>query len=242
MHGDPNTPLDDSPQAVARRHRQTWLALAGVVVAVLALVAIYHWFTRPAPLPGTGETLTARQVAAVAKPLVARLETVNASGKPQFAGFAVTTAEGEMLTTCHNLVAGRTLQVVFHDGSSRAESARANRAANICVLKVATTGRTSARLRGDDPAGGERIYVVQVKAADTAPELVETRVANPIAEANGMMFGIDSKESFTTGAAVFDTQGRLVGIVSAPHTLGDFPLAYSATRIAKARGAQRPSN
>jgi hypothetical protein len=54
-----------------------------------------------------------------------------------------------------------------------------------------------------------------------------------------MMFGIDSKEAFTTGAAVFDTQGRLVGIVTAPHTLGDFPAAYSASRIAKAKAGPR---
>ena len=242
MHGDPNTPLDDSPQAVAHRHRQTWWMLAGVVVVVVVLLLLYRWFNQPPPLPGTGETLSARQVAAVAKPLVARLQTLNPGGQAQFAGFAVTTADGEMVTTCHNLISGRTLQVVFPDGASHAESARGNRAANLCVLKVTTTGRTSAKLRADDPASGERIYVVQAKAVNTAPELVETRVANPISEANGMMFGIDSKETFTTGAAVFDTQGRLVGIISAPHTLGNFPLAYSATRIAKARASQRPRN
>lgn len=239
MHGDPN-PLDDSPHAVAQRHRQTWFILGGVVVAVAALLAMYQWLNQPPPLPGTGEKLSGRQVAAVAKPLVGRLQSVNAGGQSQFAGFAVTTADGEMVTTCHNLIAGGALEILFHDGSSHAESARVNRAVDVCVLKVTTTGRTTAKLRADDPAGGERIYVVHMKAANSAPELVETRVTNPIAEPNGMMFGIESKESFVTGAAVFDSQGRLAGIVTTPHTLGDANIAYSATRIAKARAPQRP--
>jgi hypothetical protein len=234
MQDEPQIP-DDSPQAVARRHRVTWLVLAAVIGGVAALLATYKWLTEPAPPPGSGEKLSAREVAAVAQPLVGRLQAVNASGKPQFAGFAVTIADGEMVTTCHNLPVGGALEVQFPDGSSHAESARVNRSLDICALKVVTTGRTSAKLRGADPAGGERIYVVHVKALNAAPELVETRVANPIADANGMMFGIDSRETFTTGAAVFDTQGRLVGIVTAPHTLGDFPAAYSASRIAKAK-------
>jgi hypothetical protein len=241
MPGDPN-PLDDSPQSVALRHRQTWAILAGVVFAVAALLAAYHWLTEPPPAPGSGEKLSARQVAAVAKPLIGWLQAVNASGKPQFAGLAVTTGEGEMVTTCHSLIAGSTLEVKFADGSSRVESARVNRATDVCVLKVKTTGPTSARLRGDDPAGGEKIYVAHMKSVDAAPELVEARIANPISEANGPMFGIDSKESFITGAPVFDVQGRLVGIVNAPHQLGDVRVAYSATRIARTRAAQRPSS
>jgi hypothetical protein len=238
MQDDPQAP-DDSPQAVARRHRATWLVLAAVIGAVGVLLATYNWLTEPAPPPGSGEKLSARAVAAVARPLVGRLQAVDASGKPRFAGFAVTTAEGEMVTTCHSLPVGGALEVQFHDGASHAESARVNRSLDICALRVTTTGRTSAKLRGDDPAGGERIYVVHVKALNAAPELVETRVANPISDPNGMMFGIDSKEAFTTGAAVFDTQGRLVGIVTAPHTLGDFPAAYSASRIAKAKAGPR---
>ena len=235
MEGDAENPHDDSPEAIARRHRQTWVLLGGVVAVVAVLLLAYNWFTEPPPPPGSGEKLSSRQVAAVAQPLIGRLQAVDASGKAQFAGYAVTTAEGEMITTCQNLRAGGALEVVFHDGSSHAESARVNRQLDICVLKVTTTGRTSAKLRGGDPGSGERIYVVHQKALNTSPELVETRVANPISEPNGMMFGIDSKESFTTGAAVFDTQGRLVGIVTAPHNLGVFPAAYSASRIERAR-------
>jgi hypothetical protein len=87
MHDDPQAPLDDSPQAVAARHRRTWMFLGGVVVAVVVLVGLYSWITEPPPAPGSGEKLSAREIAAVMKPLVGRLEAVNASGKAVFAGW-----------------------------------------------------------------------------------------------------------------------------------------------------------
>ena len=239
MHDDPHAPLDDSPQAVAGRHRRTWMFLGGVVVAVVVLVGLYSWITEPPPAPGSGEKLSAREIAAVMKPLVGRLEAVNASGKAVFAGMAVTVAEGEMVTTCNNLPVGGALEVVFHDGASHAESTRVSRAANVCILKVTTTGRTTAKVRGGDPGNGERVYVVQMKDAKGTPALVETRVTNLISDVNGMMFGIESKETFAPGAAVFDTQGRLAGIINFPHQLGNLNVAYSTSRIEKARSQRK---
>jgi len=239
MHDDPQAPLDDSPQAVAGRHRRTWMFLGGVVVAVVVLVGLYSWITEPPPAPGSGEKLSAREIAAVMKPLVGRLEAVNASGKAVFAGMAVTVAEGEMVTTCNNLPVGGALEVVFHDGASHAESTRVSRAANVCILKVTTTGRTTAKVRGGDPGNGERVYVVQMKDAKGTPALVETRVTNLISDVNGMMFGIESKETFAPGAAVFDTQGRLAGIINFPHQLGNLNVAYSTSRIEKARSQRK---
>jgi hypothetical protein len=239
MQGDPQPPLDDSPQAVATRHRRTWLFLGGVVVVVALLLALYNWITEPPPPPGSGQKLSARAIAAVMKPLVGRLQAVNASGNVVFAGLAVTVAEGEMVTTCNNLPVGGALEVVFHDGSSHAESARVNRNANVCTLKVATTGRTTAKLRMDEPNNGERVYVVQMNEAKGTPRLVETKVTNPIGDVNGMMFGIEAKDTFVPGAAVFDTQGRLAGMINYPHQYGNFNVVYSTSRIEKARAALR---
>ena len=114
-----------------------------------------------------------------------------------------------------------------------------SRAANVCILKVTTTGRTTAKVRGGDPGNGERVYVVQMKDAKGTPALVETRVTNLISDVNGMMFGIESKETFAPGAAVFDTQGRLAGIINFPHQLGNLNVAYSTSRIEKARSQRK---
>ena len=240
MEDETPKPLDDSPEVIAARHRRTWLTLGAVVGVVVVLIGAYHFITRPAPLPGTGENLSASQLTEAVKPWVGRLEFIGASGKPQPAGFAVTIGNGEMVTTCHNLPRGGELHVVFFDGPSKAESARLNRELDVCQLRVKTTGPTAAQLRGNDPATGEKVYVASIPDTAAPAKLVETRVTNPISEPGGMAFGIDSKETFSTGAAVFDTQGRLVGIINSPHTFGDFTMVYGATRIGAARERQRP--
>jgi len=243
MEDDPDKPLLDSPEAVAARHRKTYLTLGAVVGILLLLLAAYHFATRPAPLPGTGENLSAAQLAEAVKPWVGRLEFIGASGKPQPVGFAVTIGNGEMVTTCHNLPRGGEMHVVFFDAPSKAEPARLNKALDVCQLRVTTTGPSAAKLRTGDPSPGEKVYVATTVPDLAGPaKLVETRVTNPISDPNGMGFGIESKENFPTGAAVFDQQGRVAGIINTPHTYGDFTMAYGASRIEAARERQRPAN
>lgn len=239
MEGEPQAPLDDSPAAVAARHRRTWFVLGGVVAVVAVLLALYSFFSQPPPPPGSGHTLSARQVGAVMAPLVGRLESIGVSGQPQFAGLAVTTAPGEMATTCHSLPPGGQLEVYFQDGRSRAESARINRAIDLCLLQVATTGRETAKLRVGDPSNGEKLFVVAMDDVKLPPYLVEARVVDLISESGGMAMKIEAKQEFASGAAVFDTQGRLVGIITSPHRYGDFIAALSVSRIDKAREKPR---
>ena len=246
METDPDKTIiesSDSVELARARHRKTYLALAGVVGVLLLLLGAYHFMTRPSPQPGTGENLSASQLAAAVKPWIGRLEFIGASGKPQAVGLAVTIGNGEMVTTCHNMPRGGELHVVFFDAPSKAESARLNKELDVCQLRVKTTGPTSAKLRAGDPATGETVYVAtDVPAGDAPAKLVETRVANPIAAPGGMAFGLESKEGFPTGAPVFDRQGRVAGIINAPHTFGDFTMAYGSSRIASARERQRPAN
>ena len=233
---------DDSPAAVAARHRKTWMVLGGAVAALAVLLLLYHFATRPAPLPGTGEKLSQRQVKDVMMPIVARLQTANITGETRFAGLAVTTAEGEMATTCHSLPAGGPLNAVFADGTSRAESARLNRALDVCLIKVKTTGSHAAKLRAGEPANDEKVYVVFLNEPKAPMQLIETRVVRPITDTNGAAFILDTKKQLATGAAVFDTQGRLAGIVTDPHNYGAETVALSASRIAKARERPRPGS
>jgi hypothetical protein len=217
--------------------------LGAVVGVLLVLLGAYHFMTRPAPLPGSGENLSTAELSEAVKPWIGRLEFIGASGKPQATGLAVTIGNGEMVTTCHNMPRGGELHVVFFDGPSKAESARLNKEIDVCQLRVKTTGPTAAKVRPNDPPPGEQVYVAgTVPGVDAPAKLVETRVTNPISDAGGMGFGLETKESFPAGAAVFDRQGRLAGIINSPHSLGDFTMAYGVTRIQSARERQRPTN
>jgi Trypsin-like peptidase domain len=232
---EPEKPLDDSPEAVAARHRKTWLVLGGVIVVVALLLAFYNWLQKPPPLPGTGETLSPRQIANAMQPWVGRLQSIGVSGEARFVGLAVAVGEGEVVTTCHILPPAGELQVVFADGATHAESTRLNRALDVCVLKVRTTGPTTAKVRGADPANDEKVYVVSIADPKAPMKLVETKVLNPVSSPAGMALKLETRETFASGAPVFDTQGRLVGIVTVPHQLGDFTLAFAASRIETAR-------
>jgi S1-C subfamily serine protease len=239
MHGDPTEPLDDSAQAVAARHRKSWLTLGAIVGAVVVLIGLYVLVSRPDPEPGTGATLSARRITEVMAPLVGRLQAFVVSGEARPAGMAVTSAEGEMVTTCHNLPKGGPLQVVFRDGTSKAESARVNRPLDICVLKVATTGRTAAKLRAGDPVDGEKVYAAFLDARDGPARLIETRVKRVIQDPNGTAFQLDTTEPLVSGTPIVDTQGRVVGLVTLIHRYGDGMYALSSTRIATAREAKK---
>jgi hypothetical protein len=240
---EPEPPiLDDSPAAVSARHRKTWKMLGGAVLAAALLLVLYHFATRPPPLPGTGETLTERQVKNVMLPIVARLHTANIRGEAQFAGLAVTIAEGQMATTCHSLPAGGPLNAIFPDGTSRAESARLNRSLDVCLLQVRTTGRHAAILRPGEPSNDEKVYVVFLQDAKSPAQLLETKVVKLITDTNGTAFKLDTKKQLATGAAVFDTQGRVAGIVTDSPAYGGETVALSASRIAAARQRQRPGS
>lgn len=235
MEGDPQPPVDDSPQAVTARHRQTWLLLAGVIVVVALLLALYNWLERPAPLPASGETLSRSQLTAAMTPWVGRLQSVGVSGTAKFVGLAVTIGEGEMVTTCHSLPPGGELQVIFADGTTHAESTRINRALDVCLLKVRTTGPTSAKVRGAELANNEKVYVVSIADPKAPMKLVETRMLNPITDVAGTALKLDTKETFASGAPVFDSQGRLVGMITVPHPFGDITVALASSRIEAAR-------
>src|ERR1700741_1176175 len=103
MQGDePEKPLDDSPEAVAARHRKTWAVLAGVIGVVAVLVAFYNWLQKPPPPPGSGETLSQRQIANAMQPWVGRVQSIGVSGEAKFVGLGVAVGEGEVVTTCHS--------------------------------------------------------------------------------------------------------------------------------------------
>lgn len=239
---DPDDRIDfsaETPEQAAARRRRPWITIGAMALGVFVLVALYLFFTRPPPEPGTGVTLSAKRIFEVMAPVVGRVQTRVASGAIRDSGLAVTLAEGQMVTTCHDIPRGSMLRVLFRDGASVGDIARADESSDICMLNVKTTGKSSAKLRAGDPATGESVYAAFVGADSGAGHLAEGHVTGTILEPAGTVLQLDFTEPLATGTPIVDTQGRVVGIATMPHRYGAGNVALSSSRIAKARDAAR---
>ena len=229
----------ETPEQAAARRRKPWITIGAMGAGVVALLALYVLFTRPPPEPGTGVTLSAKRIFDVMAPVVGRVQTRLASGDLKDSGLAVTLANGQMATTCHNIPRGSMLRVVFRDGTSVGDIALADESSDICVLKVKTTGSSSAKLRVGDPAVGEKVYAAFVGADSGTGHLSEGHVTGTILEPAGTVLQLDFTEPLATGTPIVDTQGRVAGIAVMPHRYGAGNVAFSASRISRVRDSAK---
>lgn len=230
---------EETAEQAAARRRRPWITIGAMVGGVFVLLAIYIFLTRPDAQPGTGATLSAKRIFEVMAPVVGRVQTRVANGSINDSGLAVTLADGQMVTTCHNIPRGSMLRVVFRDGTSVGDLARADESSDICVLNVKTTGSSSARLRVGDPAAGEKVYAAFVGADSGTGHLAEGHVTGTMLEPAGTVLQLDFNEPLATGTPIVDTQGRVVGIATLPHRYGPGNVALASSRISKAREAAK---
>lgn len=230
---------EETPEQAAARRRRPWITMGAMAAAVFLLVALYVILTRPDAQPGTGVNLSAKRIFEVMAPVVGRVQTRVASGAITDSGLAVTLANGQMATTCHNIPRGSMLRVVFQDGTSVGDVARADESSDVCILNVKTTGSHSAKLRVGDPAAGEKVYAAFAGADKGAGHLAEGHVTGSMVEPAGTVLQLDFAEPLATGTPIVDTQGRVVGIATIPHRYGPGNVALAASRISKAREAAK---
>jgi hypothetical protein len=214
-------------------------ARAVIIAAVVAAIAgAGAWrFLRPPDKPAKAAALTSEQLLEGVSPFVGRLQSTLMSGEVKPAGVAVATGEGEMITTCHGLPPGAQLAVRLPTGMTKAELARANEELDVCTLKVKEIGNAFAKARGADPGPSEKVYAV-VAEGSRSNFLKEARVTRAIADPRGGVLELNLQGALPTGSPVIDSQGRLVGIVTTPHSFGEgLTVALGPTRIAQARAA-----
>lgn len=226
-----------SPGAVKKKKSAALLVLIAGVSVLAVGIGAYVLFTRSSEKPAAGTAaLTPQQLLETASPLVGRVQSSLMSGEVRDAGVAVATAQDEMMTTCHGLATGSLITVTFGSAVSKAELARANEDLDVCTLKVKDVGPAFIKMRGGEPAVGEKIYTV-VADGTRANHLEEGKVTRAIADAKGAALVLSVAGPLPTGSPVIDVQGRLVGIVTTPHAFGEgLTVALGTTRIAQARG------
>jgi hypothetical protein len=211
-------------------------ALAAIVLLGVAGAA-YLMFGRHAPAPAVAGPLEPQQLLQGAAPYVGRLQIALMSGEVRPAGVAIATGAGEMATTCHGLPAGAQLTLTLPGGVSKAEISRANEELDVCLLDVKDPPADFVKLRGGEPAPGERIYAVLAEGA-RPNELKQGRIKGAIADPKGALLELDIGGAFPTGTPVLDSRGRLVGLITTPHSFGEgLVVALGAARIEQARTA-----
>ena len=212
-------------------------AIVATIVVVAVGAGAYFKFFRAPEKPAKAAALTTEQLLEGVSPFVGRLQSTVMSGEVKPAGVAIATAEGEMITTCHSLPAGSQLSVLLPTGMTKAELTRASEDLDVCTLKVKDIGAAFVKTRGADPGPGEKLYAI-VAEGSRSNQLKEVRVAKSIADAKGAVLELNVPGPFPTGSPVIDSQGRLAGIVTTPHSFGEgLSVALGTSRIAQARAS-----
>ena len=107
---------------------------------------------------------------------------------------------------------------------------------DICILAV-KGGPAGVKVRPGVPSPQEKIQAVIVNAQGKA-EARQVSVARALEVPGGKAFELKAGAALPNGTPAFDVQGRLVGLVTAPHALGEgVVVALSAGRVLQARGA-----
>ena len=216
-----------------RKQRLSWPMLAAL--AALAIVVMYYAL-RPARLPDPQQAKPApaaeapapqpatpppppreRTAAEVLKDAVAAaglLSSVEMSGLATPLGVAFATEPGTMVTTCHGIPAGSKLVVKLGKETFPADLAITDELLDLCRLTVAGLSAKPVSVAREEPAAGTKIFALGVNAAGefaltegTVKQVRKTPQGNllelsmPIAPAG-------------SGGAVFDAQGRVVGIAT----------------------------
>ncbi len=213
--------------------------VAMVLVAVVAAAAgsYYYFFGRPEARPTERPAeiaLTPRQIVEAMAPYLGRVQGALISGEVRELGTAVAVGENEMVTTCRGIAAGVQLAVKVGDSTTRAELARANEDLDICMLAVKGAA-AGIKMRSGVPAPAEQLQAI-VLAATGPAQARQVSAVRTIENPKGSAIELKAAAPLENGTPVFDSQARLVGIVTTPHEFGDgLVVALGAARIGQAR-------
>ena len=170
---------------------------------------------------------------------VGYVQAIGLSGHGTTVGLAVAIDDGVMVTTCHGLTAGAQLVVGLTGRIAPARVAMADEEHDLCKLSVEGAGSRPLALLAEAPRAGEALHAVTFgKDGQVArPAKVKSILATP----KGNVIEIDVPvPASASGGPVLDTAGRLVGIMTSSHALGEGRnIALPASWLNNPRGLSR---
>lgn len=211
---------------------------AAVFAGAAVLVAALYFILRPSGPP----QWKAQEFLAAASSSVGRLQSLDVSGRAKTVGHAVAVEPGVMATTCHGIATGAQLVVQLETRTVPVRVAMADGKLDICRLAGEDVGNQAPRLGAEMPKAGDKVFTVN---ADDSGKLTvaEGTVKELLASPDGQVIEITIPIApAASGGPLFDAQGRLIGITTAPHAFGDgrhIALPAAWIREARSRAATR---
>jgi hypothetical protein len=217
------------------KNKPVKIGIAAVVVITAIGTGIYMWHQHQVEEDAKPKPMTPEALLAAVGPRLWHMQGALMSGEVRDLGTAVAVQDGKLVSTCQGLAAGMVITAKSGDNSSTAELTNTNDQLDICVFK-AKGAAPGLKLRGDSPGAQEKLQAVFVNG-EGRPETRAVTGFHAVQDAAGPALEVKAAASLPNGTAVFDSFGRLVAIVVAPHTAGEgATYALGPARIALAKG------
>ena len=201
---------------------------------VVALIVIGYFMMRgtntPAPPPAVVEApkpppppppkpLTTAQIIPIAMKSTGRVMSYTMSGSAVPLGLALSVEPGAMVTTCHGIPVSSQVVVKVGPDSISANLDVTDEVLDLCRFLVAGFAGPPIGLATEEPKAGDAIFVVTASATGDVT-VVEGTVKGIVASPNGKVLGLSVPVAQgSSGGAVLDAFGHLVGITTFPQKL-----------------------
>jgi S1-C subfamily serine protease len=190
------------------------------------------------PAPPPLRPLRAEQILPAALLSIGRVMSYEMSGRAVPVGLALAAEPSRMITTCHGVPAGGKIVVKVDKESMSADLAETDEELDLCRLAVQGLYARPLTI-GEEAKAGDKIFALGVNAAGefalTEGTVKQTRIVGGTKVLDLSM----PVNAASSGGAILDQYGRLVGIATTPHRYGTGPAAISAGWISQIRSRAR---
>lgn len=197
---------------------------------------------KPAP-PPPPKLRTSGEILADASTSSGQLLSYSMSGVATPVGLALAIDQGgQMVTTCHGIPAGTKLVVKVAAQLHPADLNITDEELDLCRLSVTGFTTPPLKLAAEDAKAGDKIFAVGMNAKGEL-EAAEGKVNQLRATPGGKVLEVSVPIASTgSGGGIFNEQGQLVGIATAPHPYGaGLHIALPASWIAQMRSRTTPA-
>jgi serine protease Do len=224
---------------------------AAVAAIVAAIVVLRPGHDRPPPPPPPvveapkppppppPKPLGPEQILPAAMLSIGRVMSYEMSGRAVPVGLALAVEPNRMITTCHGIPAGGKLMVKVDQESMSADLAETDEELDLCRLAVQGLNVRPLTIATEEAKAGDKIFVLGVNSAGVFALTEGTVKQARIVGGTKVLELSMPVNPASSGGAVLDTFGRLVGIATTPHRYGPAPAAISAGWISQMRSRAR---